>query len=161
LRTPHRSRRRARRDAATKKVVQEIKGIEGAHGIAFSPEMIVAVARHHVARAADIDVIRVRDEVEKFLGMCLLHELGGSAACRQTRGGQTACGEAPRASANNRKSMVLYSANASRISACPALSPAHQHIEASSAVCTSSVRLFLLNLFRRGRLSNLATREAG
>src|SRR6476661_1827149 len=34
-------------------------------------------------------------------------------------------------------------------------------MEASSAVCTSSVRIFLLTFFRPGRLSNLATSEAG
>jgi len=43
-------------------------------------EMIVTVARHHMTRTADIDVIGVRYELEKFFGMCLLHELGGCAA---------------------------------------------------------------------------------
>lgn len=34
-------------------------------------------------RAADIDVIGVRYELEKFFGMRLLHKLGGSAAHKQ------------------------------------------------------------------------------
>ena len=46
-------------------------------------EMIVAVARHHVARATHINVIRMRDELEKLLGVRRLHELGGCAAHEQ------------------------------------------------------------------------------
>src|SRR5664280_2219098 len=46
-------------------------------------EMIVTVTRHHMSRTADIDVIGVRYEFQKFFGMRLLHELGGSAAHKQ------------------------------------------------------------------------------
>ena len=46
--------------------------------------MIVTVARHHMPRTADIDVIGVRYELEKFFGMRLLHELGGCAAHQQS-----------------------------------------------------------------------------
>jgi hypothetical protein len=45
--------------------------------------VIVTVARHHMPRTADIDVIGVRYEFEKFFRMRLLHELGGSAAHKQ------------------------------------------------------------------------------
>ena len=34
-------------------------------------------------RTADIDVIGVRYKLEKFFGMCLLHEFGGCAAHQQ------------------------------------------------------------------------------
>src|SRR5450759_4362913 len=48
-------------------------------------EVIVTVARHHMPRAADVDVIGVRYQLEKFLGMRLLHEFGGCAAHKQGR----------------------------------------------------------------------------
>src|ERR1035437_2057102 len=46
-------------------------------------EVIVTAARHHMPRAADIDVIGMRYELKKFFGMRLFHEFGGSTAHKQ------------------------------------------------------------------------------
>ena len=47
--------------------------------------MIVPVAGHHVPCAADINIIGMRDKLEKLSGMRLLHELGGRPAYKQRR----------------------------------------------------------------------------
>lgn len=45
--------------------------------------VIIAVARHHMLRTADIDVIGVRHEIEKFPDMRTLHVRGRCAAHKQ------------------------------------------------------------------------------
>ncbi len=47
--------------------------------------MIVAVARHHVARVGDVDIFGVRDEIEKFLHIRFADKLRRAAADQQRR----------------------------------------------------------------------------